>query len=205
VKTISFNNNWTCNGQAVTLPHDAQISEKRGAEVSNGGHGYFPGGVYTYEKTFTAPTEWEGKDVLIEFEGVYKNATISLNGKELCFHPYGYTGFCVELDDFGAGYSSLASLNVLPLDVMKLDMSMVRKATELNDFRIVESTINLAQVLDLETVVEGVETAEEAKRVTEIGCDFIQGYYYSRPLKRDEFEEYLRNDHMSASKGEDKA
>lgn len=114
-------------------------------------------------------------------------------------------GFNTELDDFGSGYSSLVSLNTLPLDVMKLDMSMVRKATELNDFRIVESTINLAQVLDLETVVEGVETAEEAKRVTEIGCDFIQGYYYSRPLKRDEFEEYLRNDHMSASKGEDKA
>ena len=57
MKTISFNHNWTCNGQAVTLPHDAQISEKRGAEVSNGGHGYFPGGVYTYEKAFTAPAE----------------------------------------------------------------------------------------------------------------------------------------------------
>ena len=103
MKTISFNHNWTCNGQAVTLPHDAQISEKRGAEVSNGGHGYFPGGVYTYEKTFTAPTEWEGKDVLIEFEGVYKNATVSLNGKELAFHPYGYTGFFVELDGLNIG------------------------------------------------------------------------------------------------------
>ena len=103
MKTISFNHNWTCNGQAVTLPHDAQISEKRGAEVSNGGHGYFPGGVYTYEKTFTAPTEWEGKDVLIEFEGVYKNATVSLNGKELTFHPYGYTGFFVELDGLNIG------------------------------------------------------------------------------------------------------
>ncbi len=114
-------------------------------------------------------------------------------------------GFNTELDDFGSGYSSLVSLNTLPLDVMKLDMSMVRKATELNDFRIVESTINLAQVLGLETVVEGVETAEEAKRVTEIGCDFIQGYYYSRPLKRDEFEDYLRKDHLSVSEGKDKA
>lgn len=95
----TFNNGWTCNGKAVTLPHDAQISEKRGADVSNSGHGYFPGGVYTYEKVFTAPAEWEGKDILIEFEGIYKNATVSLNGKELCFHPYGYTGFFVELTD----------------------------------------------------------------------------------------------------------
>lgn len=102
-------------------------------------------------------------------------------------------GFSTELDDFGSGYSSLVSLNTLPLDVMKLDMSMVRKATELDDFRIIESTINLAQVLGLSTVVEGVETEEEARRVTEMGCDYIQGYYYSRPLNRSDFEDYLRN------------
>lgn len=103
-------------------------------------------------------------------------------------------GFSTELDDFGSGYSSLVSLNTLPLDVMKLDMSMVRKATELNDFRIVESTINLAQVLGLRTVVEGVETADEARRVTDFGCDYIQGYYYSKPLASEEFEDYLRRD-----------
>ena len=101
-------------------------------------------------------------------------------------------GFSAELDDFGSGYSSLASLNTLPLDVMKLDMSIVQQASELNDFRIVEAAINLAQVLDLKTVVEGVETEEEAKRVSDLGCDLIQGYFYSKPLRQDEFEEYLR-------------
>ena len=99
MQKIVFNSGWLLDGKPVTLPHDAQITEKRSADVSNGGHGYFPGGLYTYEKTFTAPKEWEGKDVLVEFEGVYKNATVSLNGKELCFHPYGYTGFFVELSD----------------------------------------------------------------------------------------------------------
>ncbi len=98
-----FNDQWSCNGKPVTLPHDAQISEKRSKDASNGGHGYFPGGIYTYKKTFAAPAEWEGKDVLVEFEGVYKNATISLNGKKLCFHPYGYTGFFVELADLVYG------------------------------------------------------------------------------------------------------
>ena len=99
----SFNRCWTCNGKAVTLPHDAQIFEHRGADVSNGGHGYFPGGVYTYEKTFTAPAEWAEKTILLEFEGVYKNATVSLNDKELCFHAYGYTRFFVELKELNIG------------------------------------------------------------------------------------------------------
>lgn len=97
MKTIEFNKKWTCNGKAVTLPHDAMISEQRGADVSNGGHGYFPGGVYTYEKHFEAPKEWADKVILAEFEGVYRNAEIYLNGKELYFHAYGYTGFFVEL------------------------------------------------------------------------------------------------------------
>ena len=104
--TTGFNDNWTVNGKPVTLPHDAQITEKRSKDTSNGGHGYFPGGIYTYKKTFTAPSEWEGKAILVEFEGVYKNATVSLNGKELCFHPYGYTGFFVELKDLVYGGSN---------------------------------------------------------------------------------------------------
>jgi len=100
-------------------------------------------------------------------------------------------GFRIELDDFGAGYSSLASLNTLPLDVMKLDMSLVRQATKLQDFRIVNSAIELARIMGLGTVVEGVEEVEEVEKLIELGCDLIQGYYYSKPLKPEEFEEYL--------------
>ena len=72
MQKLSFNDHWTCNGAPVTLPHDAQITEKRSADASNGGHGYYPGGVYTYEKKFSVPAEWKGKTVLVEFEGVYK-------------------------------------------------------------------------------------------------------------------------------------
>ena len=57
MKKLDFNLGWSCNGKAVRLPHDAQILEKRSAEASDGGHGYFPGGVYTYEKVFMAPVE----------------------------------------------------------------------------------------------------------------------------------------------------
>ena len=97
MKKISFNSDWLCNGKSVTLPHDAQITEKRSPEASNGGHGYFPGGIYNYEKIFAVPKEWQGKALILEFEGVYKNARVSLNGEEICFHPYGYTNFFVEL------------------------------------------------------------------------------------------------------------
>ena len=77
MKKICFNTGWSCNGAPVTLPHDAQILETRGPKVSDGGHGYFPGGIYTYEKTFTAPAAWEGQKILVEFEGVYKNSTVA--------------------------------------------------------------------------------------------------------------------------------
>lgn len=103
MKKLSFNTGWLCNGRFVQLPHDAQIAEKRSPDASNGGHGYFPGGVYTYEKTFTAPAEWEHKKVLVEFEGVYKNSTVSLNGKVIGGHQYGYTTFTAELTGLSYG------------------------------------------------------------------------------------------------------
>lgn len=111
MKRISFNENWRCNGEPVTLPHDAQILEKRNPAVSDGGHGYFPGGVYTYEKTFPAPKDWAGKRVLVEFEGVYKNSTVSLNGNVIGGHKYGYTTFAVELS--GLHYGEENTLTVV--------------------------------------------------------------------------------------------
>lgn len=103
MQTISFLDNWFCNGDPVTLPHDAQIREKRGRDLSNNAHAFFPGGIYTYEKRFFAPAAWEGKDLILEFEGVYKNAEVCLNGEKLAFHPYGYTGFFVALDGLKTG------------------------------------------------------------------------------------------------------
>lgn len=103
MKKFDFNQSWHCNGTPVTLPHDAQITEKRSKDASDGGHGYFPGGVYTYEKTFTAPAEWAGKKVIIEFEGVYRNCTVSLNGKKIGGHKYGYTTFTLPLENLYYG------------------------------------------------------------------------------------------------------
>jgi EAL domain-containing protein (putative c-di-GMP-specific phosphodiesterase class I)/DNA-binding response OmpR family regulator len=100
-------------------------------------------------------------------------------------------GFYIELDDFGAGYSSLTSLNTLTLDVMKIDMSLIRQASATNDYSILRFATLLADGMRLKTVVEGVETAEQVAALKVLGCDYIQGYYYAKPLPADEFEEYL--------------
>ncbi len=89
--------------QAVTLPHDAMIHEQRSDAFSNAGHAYFPGGIYHYEKKFSIRPEWVKKQLILEFEGIYKNATVLVNGKKLAFQAYGYTGFFVELPGLEPG------------------------------------------------------------------------------------------------------
>lgn len=99
MKKMVFNDNWTCNGKHVIIPHDAMIHEKRSIDAVGGSaHGYFPGGKYTYEKKFIIPAEWKGKYIAVEFEGVYKNSEVCLNGEKIYSRPYGYVPFLVLLD-----------------------------------------------------------------------------------------------------------
>ena len=100
-------------------------------------------------------------------------------------------GFRVELDDFGSGYSSLNALSELPLDVIKLDMSFIKNIEDEKKMRVLASCINLAKSLDLRTVCEGVEKEEQVKILQELGCDRIQGFFYSKPIPEAEFRQYL--------------
>ncbi len=105
MKQIDFNSGWTFRaltdegpGQSVTLPHDAMIGEPRVPDSPGANNtGYYRGRDYVYEKTFTAPAAWAGQTVLIEFEGVYRNAEVWLNGEQAAFRPYGYTNFTVDI------------------------------------------------------------------------------------------------------------
>ena len=99
---------------SVILPHDAMIHEKRQANAEGGSaHGYFPGGIYIYEKKFPVPEEWKEKCIYLEFEGVYKNSAISLNGVKIGGRPYGYVPFLIKLDE-GIKYGEE---NVLTVEV----------------------------------------------------------------------------------------
>ena len=85
----------------VALPHDAIRDLPRSAESEQGVHaGYYPGGVFEYVKTFDVPEEWREKTVIIEFEGVYRDATVFLNGDFIAHEPNGYAAFAVTLDAF---------------------------------------------------------------------------------------------------------
>ncbi|MCR5764345.1 MAG: EAL domain-containing protein [Treponema sp.] len=99
-------------------------------------------------------------------------------------------GFMIEMDDFGAGYSSLGLLSTFPLNVIKLDISFVRniKTNEV----VIENIIKMAHRMGLLTVAEGAESHEEFKILKSLGCDYIQGYFFSGPLQVRDFESYLR-------------
>ena len=101
-------------------------------------------------------------------------------------------GFIIEMDDFGSGYSSLNMISSLPIDALKLDMHFIRNAfKERKDTRLLEVVIQLAESLEVSTIAEGVETAEQVLTLKAMGCDIVQGYYFSRPLPEDEFEKFV--------------
>ena len=101
-------------------------------------------------------------------------------------------GFAISMDDFGTGYSSLGMLKNIPVDVIKMDRSFF---TDLNDHKRAETVIShvmsMARSLDIVTVAEGVETIEQINMLRRVGCDIVQGYYYSKPLKDLNFTQLL--------------
>ena len=101
-------------------------------------------------------------------------------------------GFRIEMDDFGSGYSSLNMLTTLPMDALKLDMQFVRNAFgERKDTRLLEVLLQMTRAFRLTSIAEGVETEEQVHALREMGCDVLQGYYFSRPLPAEEFESFL--------------
>jgi len=100
-------------------------------------------------------------------------------------------GFQIELDDFGSGYSSINILSTLPLDVVKLDMSFMRKFGDEKRAKVLAACISLAKDLGYKTVSEGVEYKEQCDTLEFLGVDAIQGYYFSKPLPEEDFEKYL--------------
>ena len=98
----------------------------------------------------------------------------------------------ILLDDFGSGFSSFEMLQDYDFDILKIDMSFIRKIGENPKTKsIVHSIIGMAHEIGIKTVAEGVETEEQVSFLRQSGCDYIRGYYYSKPLPEEEFVEFL--------------
>lgn len=99
-------------------------------------------------------------------------------------------GFIFELDDFGSGYSSLASLQYFDIDIVKMDLSLIRNDDQNSKKNVLVFAHKLMNTMGIKTVQEGVETEKELERVRALGCDCVQGYYFSKPLCKNDYAEF---------------
>jgi len=101
-------------------------------------------------------------------------------------------GFGLSIDDFGKGYCSIGYLKQFPVDKLKIDKTFINDCVvNKRDGIIVKTIISMAKSLGMSVVAEGVETVEQLEFLIRHGCNLIQGYYYSRPLPCEEFEQYV--------------
>ena len=123
---------------------------------------------------------------------ITESATIDNNEIFNLLEQFHTAGFKILLDDFGSGYSSLAALNRMHFDTIKLDKSLVDYIGDDNGEKLLNSITKLAQSFGMEITAEGVETVEQLMFLCNLDCDGIQGYYFSRPLPVKEYEECLK-------------
>ena len=98
-------------------------------------------------------------------------------------------GFSIEIDDFGSGYSSLNMLKDVPFDILKIDMEFLHvKHNKEKSVQILRSIINLSKNLKMPVIAEGVETSEQINFLNELGCDLYQGFYFSKPIRVEDFQ-----------------
>ncbi len=102
-------------------------------------------------------------------------------------------GFKLSIDDFGTGYSSLSYLVRFPLDYLKIDRSFIQHIVTLDDKQaVVDAIIQMAHRLNMQVIAEGVESVQQLNLLQEMGCDYIQGYYYSKPVPMEGLIEFLQ-------------
>jgi len=113
-------------------------------------------------------------------------------------------GFIIEMDDFGAGYSSLNMLSDLPIDVLKMDMNFVHNVGAADNSKSIMSfVISLGKWMGVQVLAEGVETEEQFKRLLAMDCHFVQGYYFAKPMPEKEFFELLLHSNLYTIKPND--
>ncbi len=133
-----------------------------------------------------------GQHIIVEItEGLLLNADADVIDKLLWLRD---TGIQIAIDDFGTGYSSLSYLKKFDIDYLKIDKSFVHNLEiEENNIALSEAIIVMAHKLGLKVIAEGLETERQRQMLIDAGCDYAQGYFYSRPVLADEFDALLQN------------
>jgi diguanylate cyclase (GGDEF)-like protein/PAS domain S-box-containing protein len=141
-------------------------------------------------KEHLAKTKLSGKNLVIEItEGVLLNNSPAVVSELLAFRD---AGIQVAIDDFGTGYSSLSYLKKLDIDYVKIDQSFIlHLQADDNDKAVAEAIVVMAHKLGLKVIAEGVETPQQLDLLTKMGCDYAQGFLYSRAVAPQEFEQLL--------------
>ncbi len=136
-----------------------------------------------------------GQSLVIEItEGLLMESNVSMTG---ALHTLCDVGIQIALDDFGTGYSSLSYLKKFDIDYLKIDQSFVRDlVTDPSDLALSEAIIVMAHKLGMKVIAEGVETKEQRDLLAAAGCDYAQGYLYSRPVPAAEFEKLLKEGYL---------
>ena len=102
-------------------------------------------------------------------------------------------GFTFSLDDYGTGYSNITRVASLPLTIVKLDKSFVASEDNQRMWIVLRNTVKMLKAMDMHIVVEGVETKQLLEKFADMECDYIQGYYFSRPVPEEDFVKFVAN------------
>jgi diguanylate cyclase (GGDEF)-like protein/PAS domain S-box-containing protein len=170
---------------AQTYHHGIQISVNT-SPIELSADSFDPGALLDHLRQLGLP----GSSITIEItEGILLNVDQRIGEHLQQFHD---AGLQIAIDDFGTGYSSLASLKKLDIDYLKIDQVFVRNlATDAYDMALSEAIIVMAHKLDLQVVAEGIETEQQCALLRAAGCDYGQGYLFSKPVPPQEFEALL--------------
>ena len=107
-------------------------------------------------------------------------------------------GYTFSLDDYGVGYSNIQRVSKLPLKIVKIDKSLVDNMNTPSGKSIMNNTVRMMKDIKKELVIEGVETQEDYEALRKMGCDFIQGFYFSKPLPAQQFIEFLKKNNFQS-------
>ena len=109
-------------------------------------------------------------------------------------------GIDFSLDDFGTGYSNMRRIALLPLKIVKLDKSFTTIDENPKLMIILQNTIKMIKEMNMKIVVEGIENENLVKQFSNLQCEYIQGYYFSKPIPKDEFIRFIKNSQIPANR-----